>query len=114
MCSTATLQPILGSYFCADPKAVLIETIVDELLRKRSKRDKVADQAKKVLRRVDWMKVARKASSYGISLATGSLSSAGAGQEGRQGKVAVGRRKSGSDRSTCGTVGARWVEGCGG
>ena len=54
-----------------DAKAVLIETIVDELLRKRSKRDKVADQAKKVLRRVDWMKVARKASSYGISLATG-------------------------------------------
>ena len=54
-----------------DAKAVLIETIVDELLRKRSKRDKVTDQAKKVLRRVDWMKVARKASSYGISLATG-------------------------------------------
>ena len=53
-----------------DAKAVLIETIVDELLRKRSKHDKVADQAKKVLRRVDWMKVARKASSYGISLAT--------------------------------------------
>ena len=36
-----------------DAKAVLIETIVDELLRKRSTRDKVADQAKKVLRRVD-------------------------------------------------------------
>ena len=54
-----------------DAKAVLIETIVDELLRKRSKRDKLADQAKKVLRRVDWIKVARKASSYGISLATG-------------------------------------------
>ena len=54
-----------------DAKAVLIETIVDELLRKRSKREKVADQAKKVLRRVDWMKVARKASSLGISLSTG-------------------------------------------
>ena len=54
-----------------DAKAVLIETIVEELLRKRSKRDKVADQAKKVLRRVDWMKVTRKASAYGISLATG-------------------------------------------
>ena len=54
-----------------DAKAVLIETIVDELLRKRSTYDKVADQAAKVLRRVDWMKVARKASAYGISLATG-------------------------------------------
>ena len=54
-----------------DAKAVLIETVVDELLRKRPKRRKLADQADKVLRRVDWMKVARKASSYGISLATG-------------------------------------------
>ena len=54
-----------------DAKAVLIETIVDELLRRRSKRDELADQAKKVLRRVDWMKVARKATSYGVSLATG-------------------------------------------
>ena len=54
-----------------DAKAVLIETIVDELLRKRSKRDKVVEQAKKVLRRVDWMKVARKVGPYGISLATG-------------------------------------------
>ena len=54
-----------------DAKAVLIETIIDELLRKRRTVDKVVDQAKKVLRRVDWMKIARKASAYGISLATG-------------------------------------------
>ncbi|WP_419857329.1 Qat anti-phage system ATPase QatA [Candidatus Palauibacter irciniicola] len=54
-----------------DAKAVLIETVVDELLRKRPKHRKLADQAEKVLRRVDWMKVARKASAYGISLATG-------------------------------------------
>lgn len=54
-----------------DAKAVLIETVVDELLRKRPTHRKLADQAEKVLRRVDWMKVARKASSYGISLATG-------------------------------------------
>ena len=54
-----------------DAKAVLIETIVDELLRKRPVHEKVAAQAKKVLRRVDWMKVARKASVYGISLVTG-------------------------------------------
>ena len=54
-----------------DAKAVLIETIVDELLRTRSTSTKVADQARRVLRRVDWMKVARKAGAYGISLATG-------------------------------------------
>ena len=54
-----------------DAKAVLIESIVDELLQKRSACDKVADQAKKVLRRVDWMKVTRKAATYGLSLASG-------------------------------------------
>ena len=54
-----------------DAKAVLIETIVAELLRERSACDRVADQAKKVLRRVDWMKVARKAGTCGLSLATG-------------------------------------------
>lgn len=43
-----------------DAKAVLIETIVEELLRSRSTSTKVIDQAKKVLRRVDWMKLARK------------------------------------------------------
>ena len=54
-----------------DAKVVLIETIVDELLRKRSAFGKVADQARQVLRRVDWMKIVRKAGAYGISLATG-------------------------------------------
>lgn len=54
-----------------DAKAVLIETIVDELLRCRSGNTKVVDQAKKVLRRVDWMKFARKAGSYGITAFTG-------------------------------------------
>ena len=47
-----------------DAKAVLIETVVDELLRKRPKHRKLAEQAEEVLRRVDWMKVARKASAY--------------------------------------------------
>ncbi len=54
-----------------DAKAFLIESIVDELLRKRSASDKVVEQARKVLRRVDWMKVARKAGPHGLSLATG-------------------------------------------
>jgi hypothetical protein len=59
-----------------DAKAVLIETIVDELLRRRSADAKVVDQAKKVLRRMDWMKLARKAGSSGCAI---SLASAGFG-----------------------------------
>lgn len=54
-----------------DAKAVLIETIVEELLQSRSVSNKITDQAKKVLRRVDWMKVARKAGGLALSLATG-------------------------------------------
>src|SRR3546814_7680850 len=54
-----------------DAKAVLIETIVEELRRKRPTSAKVAEQAKKVLRRVDWMKLARTAGAYGLTLATG-------------------------------------------
>ncbi|PYE80582.1 Qat anti-phage system ATPase QatA [Pseudoroseicyclus aestuarii] len=54
-----------------DAKAVLIETIVEELRRKRPMSQKVAEQAKKVLRRVDWMKLARKAGVYGFTLSTG-------------------------------------------
>jgi hypothetical protein len=54
-----------------DAKAVLIETIVDELLNSRSASTRVVEQAKKVLRRVDWMKAARKLSGFAISAATG-------------------------------------------
>ena len=54
-----------------DAKAVLIETIVDDLLRKRSTYAKVADRAKRVLQRVDGIKVGRGANAYGILLATG-------------------------------------------
>ena len=54
-----------------DAKAVLIETIVDELQRNRTASTKVVDQAKKVLRRVNWMKLARKASMYGLTAVTG-------------------------------------------
>ena len=54
-----------------DAKAVLVETIVEELLRARSSTAKVRDKAKEVLRRVDWMKVARKAASFGLTAATG-------------------------------------------
>lgn len=54
-----------------DAKAVLIETIVEELLRSRSDSTKLVDQAKKVLRRVNWMKVARKVSGLTFTATTG-------------------------------------------
>lgn len=54
-----------------DAKAVLIETIVEELLRNRPMSTRLADQAKKVLRRVDWMKLARKAGQFAFIAATG-------------------------------------------
>lgn len=54
-----------------DAKAVLIETIIKELLQGRSASKKIIDQAKKVLRRVDWMKAARKAGGLAFSVATG-------------------------------------------
>lgn len=54
-----------------DAKTVLIETIVEDLVKSRSGSQKVADQAQKLWRRIDWMKAAKKAGSYGMTLATG-------------------------------------------
>jgi hypothetical protein len=54
-----------------DAKTVVIETIVDELRRSRPASTKVAEAAKKVLRRVDWLKLARKAGGVAFTLATG-------------------------------------------
>lgn len=54
-----------------DAKTVVIETIVDELRRSRPTSTKVADAAKKVLRRVDWLKLARKAGGMAFTAATG-------------------------------------------
>lgn len=54
-----------------DAKTVVIETIVDELRRARPTSQKVADAAKKVLRRVDWLKLARKAGGFAFTAATG-------------------------------------------
>lgn len=54
-----------------DAKTVVIETIVDELRRSRPTSTKVADAAKKVLRRVDWLKLARKAGGVAFTVATG-------------------------------------------
>jgi len=54
-----------------DAKAVLIETIVAALLRKRSGVTKVMDKAADVLKSVNWFKVARTAGSAALTLATG-------------------------------------------
>ena len=54
-----------------DAKTVVIETIVDELRRARPNSRKVADAAKKVLKRVDWLKLARKAGGFAFTAATG-------------------------------------------
>lgn len=54
-----------------DAKTVVIETIVDELRRARPTSKKVADAAKKVLKRVDWFKVARKTGGLALTAFTG-------------------------------------------
>lgn len=54
-----------------DAKAVLIETIVAQLLDKRPGITKVQDQAKKVLGSVNWFKVARSLGGAALSFATG-------------------------------------------
>ncbi|HCD1365466.1 TPA: NTPase KAP [Klebsiella variicola subsp. variicola] len=54
-----------------DAKTVIIETLVEELIRARPGCTKVADAAKKVLRRVDWFKIARKAGGLAFTAFTG-------------------------------------------
>jgi predicted KAP-like P-loop ATPase len=54
-----------------DAKAVVIETIVGELRRARPTSTKVADAAKKLLRRIDWLKVAKKAGGFAFTATTG-------------------------------------------
>ncbi|AQH05472.1 NTPase KAP (plasmid) [Burkholderia sp. KK1] len=54
-----------------DAKTVVLETIVDELRRARPASEKVKEIAKKVLKRIDWLKVARKAGGFALTAATG-------------------------------------------
>ena len=54
-----------------DAKTVVIETIVEELQRARPGSAKVADAARKVLKRVDWLKVAKKAGGFAFTAMTG-------------------------------------------
>lgn len=54
-----------------DAKIVVIETIVEELRRARPTSSKVAEAAKKVLKRIDWLKLVQKAGGYAFTVATG-------------------------------------------
>jgi len=54
-----------------DAKTVVIETIVDELLRARPTSAKVIEAARKVLKRVDWFKLAKKAGGFAFTSLTG-------------------------------------------
>jgi len=54
-----------------DAKTVVLETIIEELKRARPKSEKVKAAAKKLLRRVDWLKAAKKAGGLAFTLATG-------------------------------------------
>lgn len=54
-----------------DAKTVVIETLIDELRRARPTSAKVAEAAKKLLKRVDWLKVARKSAGFAFTAITG-------------------------------------------
>lgn len=54
-----------------DTKTVLIETIIEQLLEKRTLSGKAKDTAEKLLKRVDWMKVAHKMGGLAFTAATG-------------------------------------------
>ncbi|MDR5797978.1 P-loop NTPase fold protein [Caballeronia sp. LZ008] len=54
-----------------DAKTVVIETLIDELRRARPNSAKVAEAAKKLLKRVDWLKIARKSAGYAFTAVTG-------------------------------------------
>lgn len=54
-----------------DAKTVVMETLIDELRRARPTSVKVAEAAKKLLKRVDWLKVAKKTAGLAFTSMTG-------------------------------------------
>lgn len=54
-----------------DAKTVLIETLIDELRRARPTSKKVEEAAKKLWKRVDWLKLARKSGGLALTAVTG-------------------------------------------
>lgn len=57
-----------------DAKTVLIEAIIGELARQRSTYGKVRDMASSLLKRVDWLKLAKRGSALAFTAATGTPS----------------------------------------
>jgi hypothetical protein len=54
-----------------DAKTVVLETIVEELQKARPNNKKVAAAAKRVLKRIDWLKLAKRAGGLAFTAATG-------------------------------------------
>lgn len=54
-----------------DAKTVVLETIIDELRKARPMSTKVKDAAKKLFKRIDWLKAAKKAGGVAFTVATG-------------------------------------------
>lgn len=54
-----------------DAKTVVLETIITELLRRRTATEKLKASAKKLLKRVQWLKLARKAGGLAFTAVTG-------------------------------------------
>ncbi|MFZ6047393.1 Qat anti-phage system ATPase QatA [Pseudomonas sp. CR3202] len=52
-----------------DAKTVIIENVIEDLRRARPASDKVADAARKVFKRLDWLKMARKAGGFAMNMA---------------------------------------------
>lgn len=74
-----------------DAKTVVIETIIEELKRARPKSTKVADAAKRLLKRVDWLKAAKKAGGLAFTVATGLPTFGQLGDLVAAAKVALGK-----------------------
>lgn len=56
-----------------DAKTAVLETIIDELRKARPTSTKVKDAAKKLFKRIDWLKIAKKGSGLAFTMATGML-----------------------------------------
>ena len=54
-----------------DAKTVLIEAIIGELARQRSTVGKVKDMAASLMKRIDWLKIAKRGSALAFTVATG-------------------------------------------
>ena len=54
-----------------DAKTVLIENTITELCRQRSTVGKVKEKAKKLLKRVNWLKIAKRSSGFAFNIMTG-------------------------------------------